>query len=431
MTIAQLHDVFLKSSGVCTDTRNIQNNSIFFALKGGNFNGNQYALNALSAGCIFAVVDEDIGNHEGLIQVNDTLLTLQELANFHRSKLSCPVMAIAGSNGKTTTKELLASVLRQKYTLCATKGNLNNQIGVPLTILSAKIDVKFLLIEMGANHQKEIEFLCHIAEPDYGLLANIGLAHLEGFGGLEGVKKGKTELYKYLNSSSKKVFFNNDEPSIAEFKSTIKNIVPYGADTNVKLVKKENKEGLLFLELELDESIYRVQSQLFGNYNVNNILTALAVGNYFEVDTLKMVDAIKNYKPTNNRSEIVLTKKGNDVILDAYNANPTSMHNAIKEFSTLYNEGVYILGDMLELGEQSETQHELIIQYLKRLSGKKILVGNEFGKHKAKFSSDIDFLFFTDVKSVTLQLSVMNIVNTKVLIKGSRGVALEKTMHEL
>ncbi|MFT6717555.1 MAG: UDP-N-acetylmuramoyl-tripeptide--D-alanyl-D-alanine ligase [Saprospiraceae bacterium] len=432
MTIAQLHDNFLKSSGVCTDTRSITKNSIFFALKGGNFNGNKYAINALESGCLLAVVDEDVGSHEGLVLVDDVLSALQDLASYHRNKLQCPVLAIVGSNGKTTTKELLLGVLSKKYNVCATKGNLNNHIGVPLTILTAKLDTGFLLVEMGANHQGEIKILCEIAKPDHGVLANIGLAHLEGFGGIEGVKKGKTELYRYLNKVNGLVFFNNDEPSIQEFKDYISEIHSYGVETDVRVGSVSISDGSLHLEVMIEIAPCTVRSKLFGEYNVNNILTAMAVGHYFKVDTKKMVSAIEDYTPENNRSQLKITSNQNILVLDAYNANPTSMSNAIQEFSKLNNgSNYYILGDMLELGSESAKEHLKILTSLNSKKGIKLLVGEEFAIHKFAYGKNDDFHFFDDVVSLKLELRNLNIRKANILIKGSRGVALEKTLPEL
>lgn len=432
MTVTQLHDIFLKSTGVCTDTRSVKKGSIFFALKGENFNGNKYALNALDSGSLFAVVDEKVEGDSRFILVRDVLCTLQDLANYHRKQLQCPVLAIVGSNGKTTTKELLAQVLRKKYDVCATRGNLNNHIGVPLTILSAKLETEFLLIEMGANHQKEIDSLCCIAEPDYGLIVNIGLAHLEGFGGVEGVKKGKTELYRYLNKECKLIFFNNDEASIKEFNEGLKKVQHYGAGTNVQVLNTTSNQDLLYLKVEIDKNSYAVRSQLFGGYNINNILTALAVGRYFEVDTLQMVLAIEEYLPDNNRSQVKITDKENYVVLDAYNANPTSMLNAIKEFSGLYDSNTYyILGDMLELGDASSYEHLKILTMLDSLDGDKYLVGGEFAKHKPVYDDNLNFRFYENVNSLMVDLNDLNICKSNILIKGSRGVALEKSLREL
>lgn len=431
MLVAELHDIFLKSSGVCTDTRSLEEGNIFFALKGGNFNGNKYALSALENGASFAVVDENLTDDKRLVVVDDVLSTLQELASYHRKQLKCPVLAIVGSNGKTTTKELTAAVLQKKYKLCFTKGNLNNHIGVPLTILSANLDAEFLLIEMGANHQKEIDFLCNIADPDFGVLINIGLAHLEGFGGVEGVKIGKTELYWFLNKKNKTIFFNKDEVSILEFRDQLNNVFEFGEGTDIQVVKDDTSTELLDLRLTIDGEVLDVQSQLFGDYNLNNILTAAAIGHYFGVDPAKIKLAVQEYSPSNNRSQLKITEKGNHVIMDAYNANPTSMCNAIKEFSSLYKNAYYLLGDMLELGEESHKEHRKVLNSLEGKLANVYLVGKEFGYHRLEYQDQKTFRFFADVQLLSQELQRTDIKNSKVLVKGSRGVALEKTIPHL
>jgi len=431
MIISNLHKVFIDSSGVITDTRSIKKGSVFFALKGGNFNGNEYAMSALNSGASYAVVDEFVGDDRRLILVKDVLKTLQDLSNYHRNMLKCPVLAIVGSNGKTTTKELTATVLDKKYNICFTQGNLNNHIGVPLTILSADLDCEFLLVEMGANHQREISFLCDIAEPDFGLLVNVGMAHLEGFGGIEGVKKGKTELYTYLNNTGKPAFFNRNELSIQEFKETIFEKVEYGTTTSVNITRLGDNHEQLVVEVEIENSFHSISSQLFGDYNGNNILSALAVGHYFGVEIVPMIDAIESYVPSNNRSELKISDKNNHIVLDAYNANPTSMANAIRDFSESYENAYYILGDMLELGAVSDQEHLKVLNKLALVSGVKFLVGTQFMKHQANFMQDECCKFYNDVSELLADLNELNISDSRVIVKGSRGIALEKTLSEL
>lgn len=401
---------------------------MFFALKGGNFNGNEFAVKALSLGCAFVVVDEDVKEDSKVIRVKDVLETLQELANYHRSQLSCPVLALTGSNGKTTTKELIAAVLSERFKVHATAGNFNNHIGVPLTILSAPLNTEVLVVEMGANHQKEIAKLCEIAAPDYGLISNIGLAHLEGFGGVEGVKKGKTELYDYLLKNKGVILFNNDEKSIQEFKGRLKNHVEYGTGTKVIVTDTTSRRGLLSVTLSIDGVQHELSTQLFGAYNVNNILTAAAIGSYFKVDQKSIVKALSSYAPANSRSEVKQTEKGNYIVLDAYNANPTSMQHAVKEFGELADENaVFILGDMLELGEESEKEHLFLLDVLRSYKGEKYLVGSRFFKYQDRFT----FYFDKDVSSLKIRLKKNNYKDKKILIKGSRGIALEGVLEDL
>lgn len=401
---------------------------MFFALKGGSFNGNEFAVKALSLGCAFVVVDEDVKEDSKVIRVKDVLETLQELANYHRSQMSCPVLALTGSNGKTTTKELIAAVLSEHFKVHATAGNFNNHIGVPLTILSAPLNTEVLVVEMGANHQKEIAKLCEIAAPDYGLISNIGLAHLEGFGGVEGVKKGKTELYDYLLKNKGVILFNNDEKSIQEFKGRLKNHVEYGTGTKVIVTDTTSRRGLLSVTLCIDGVQHELFTQLFGAYNVNNILTAAAIGSYFKVDQKSIVKALSSYAPANSRSEVKQTEKGNYIVLDAYNANPTSMQHAVKEFGELADENaVFILGDMLELGEESEKEHLFLLDVLRSYKGEKYLVGSQFFKYQDRFT----FYFDKDVSSLKIRLKKNNYKDKKILIKGSRGIALEGVLEDL
>lgn len=421
MEIKEIYRLFLDSSGVCTDTRNIKKDSIFFALKGDNFNGNQFALQAIENGAAYAVVDEAIATHPKLIVVTAVLKTLQDLAAYHRAKLRCPVIAITGSNGKTTTKELLLAVLSTTYKTIATAGNLNNHIGVPLTLLSMPLDTEMAIVEMGANHQHEIEGYCTYAKPDFGLINNIGKAHLEGFGGEAGVRKGKTELYRYLAAANGTIFYYADDNIIVEeIAKIVAKTISYGtADTNfctAKLLQGENKVAVNY-----NGTI--IQSNLVGNYNFPNILAALAIGKFFDVNETAMKTAIEQYQPTINRSQ-QLTYKNATVILDAYNANPSSMREALQNFNTIpHPQKIAILGEMMELGEYSRAEHEAILQQLKKMQLTQIvLVGDGFSFAKN------DFLWFENTAMVKDWLATQNIADSLILIKGSRKNALEKVI---
>lgn len=429
LDLKSLHDHFINSSGVCTDTRKIVKDSIFFALKGGNFDGNKYAQQALDQGCKLAVVDDQGLNGTSFVKVENVEKTLQDLANYHRQQLDCPVLALTGSNGKTTTKELITAVLQEKYSLNATKGNLNNHLGVPFTLLETAMDSEFLIVEMGANHQKEIDFLCRIAEPDFGLICNIGKAHLEGFGGIEGVKKGKTEMYHYLNESDGVIFYNSAEKSLVEFDALPKNKVAYGTDGDVLLLDHSLIEGKVSAKLSCKGTEVEIQTQLHGEYNLQNILTAAAIGVYFEVPVDKIKLGIEAYVPQNNRSEQRKTSKGNLLILDAYNANPTSMGHAVDNMLKLYQKDrlLFLLGDMKELGEESKSAHWEIANKLKLAQVDAVLAGPEF----SKLAPEFDFLFCEDVQQLAKVLSTREYRDRQILIKGSRGIALEKIVDLL
>ena len=431
ISIAELHQLFLKSAGTCTDTRNIVPNTIFFALKGESFNGNAYVGKALEGGCAYAVVDEvydpELGQ-ESVFLVDDVLTCMQQLATYHRLQLKIPVIALSGSNGKTTSKELIHAVLEKKYKTHATKGNLNNHIGVPLTLLSTPVDAEVLVVEMGANHQQEITALCEIAVPNYGLLTNIGKAHLEGFGGIEGVKKGKTELYSYLNANKGKVFFNNNESSIAEFKQMPTAKIEYGTGTEIQVTKFSQGKDFLNIEIDNKGELLQFTTHLFGEYNVNNVLTAVAIGLQFGVQVASIKKAINSYLPSNNRSQVKQTEKGNELVLDAYNANPTSMQNAVQQFSKINPlRGVYLLGDMLELGEESEKEHQAVLNMLLGFKGEMLLVGPRFYAFKNRFP----FSFYSSIDELLAEKKLLGFTHENILIKGSRGVALEKSLHQL
>lgn len=418
MTIEQLYNTFLKCSSISTDTRKIDSGCLFFALKGDHFNGNKFALEALKKGAQFVVIDEvEYNTHEHCILVENALETLQHLATFHRQALNIPIIALTGSNGKTTTKELIYAVLSTTYKTSATKGNLNNHIGVPLTILEFTTDTEIGIVEMGANHQKEIEFLSNIALPDYGLITNFGKAHLEGFGSTEGVIKGKSELYDHLKSNNKLVFINENDKIQKEQIGNYSKMVLFGSNTSMISAQP-------FINLKFNNTI--VQTHLTGAYNFNNIAAAIAIGLYFKVNDTSISKAIANYIPTNNRSQII-EKNSNKIILDAYNANPTSMIAALDNFGNLKNpEKIAILGDMFELGEAAETEHQTIADYSQKFNIEHVfLVGNNFYKTKSSTDNISKFKSFDDLKNELLNSPIKN---KYFLIKGSRGMALERVL---
>ncbi|MFV0566704.1 MAG: UDP-N-acetylmuramoyl-tripeptide--D-alanyl-D-alanine ligase, partial [Flavobacteriaceae bacterium] len=387
MEIAQLHQLFLTCNAACTDTRKIIQNDMFFALKGDNFNGNTYAEQAIAKGAKYAVVDDaQYQTSNSIIVVEHVLETLQKLAAFHRKHLNIPIVALTGSNGKTTTKELINTVLLQKYRTTATAGNLNNHIGVPLTLLSMTDKTEIGIVEMGANHLNEINFLCQIAQPDYGYITNFGKAHLEGFGSIEGVIKGKSELYDYLKFHNKTIFVNGNDA--IQYEKTL--------GTNRVVFSEENQStqktnfNINFIEAQPNVTVRfnntTVNSELIGAYNFNNISAAIAIGLYFEVETDKIKNAIEHYIPSNNRSQVI--KKGsNTIILDAYNANPSSMKAALTNFNDLKTDNkIVFLGDMFELGKAAKTEHETIADFADSLKVENIvLIGENF--HNTTYAS--------------------------------------------
>lgn len=422
MKIEKLHSIFLACNAVNTDTRTIQKNELFLALKGDNFNGNEFALRALELGAKYAVVDEtEYAIDSRFLLVEDVLKSLQQLATYHRQYLNLPIIALTGSNGKTTTKELINSVLSTKFKTVATKGNLNNHIGVPLTLLSMNKQTEIGIVEMGANHQKEIEQLANIAKPNYGYITNFGKAHLEGFGGVEGIIKGKCELYDYLILNKQTIFVNGDDAIQVKKTNNTKRFIfskdDESSDTNIKMLScKPN--------VEVSYQNLKIQSNLIGEYNFTNIAAAIAIGHYFNVESSNIKNAIESYLPTNNRSQI-LSIGSNEIILDAYNANPTSMEAAITNISNLSTDldKALILGDMFELGETAQTEHQAIADLTTKLNfNMVVLVGNLFwetntNKSIYKYKSFEDFKNFFD-------FSLLN--NCTILIKGSRGMALER-----
>jgi UDP-N-acetylmuramoyl-tripeptide--D-alanyl-D-alanine ligase len=430
MEIEKLYELYKSHPLISTDTRNILPGSIFFALKGGNFNGNDFAIDAIEKGAAYAVVDEvRTQKNEKLILVEDVLTALQDLARFHRNMLQIPFIGITGSNGKTTTKELVNAVLAKKYSTFATKGNLNNHIGVPLTILSINEQTEIAIIEMGANHQKEIELLCSICKPNYGLITNIGKAHLEGFGGVEGIKKGKGELYDFIKGNGGKIFLNVDSEVLLEMASNAP-IIAYGSSSNcylegnffaadpfVRMTWKCNTKGINDRILE---------TSIVGKYNYSNILAALCIGNFFDVEPDAINAAIAEYVPDNNRSQVIKTTE-NTIILDAYNANPSSMEEALKNFAQMdAPKKVFILGDMLELGSESAGEHESIAQMANEIQhSKAFLVGPNF------MGTSIEFEKFSNSDELKHYLIQHPIKGCTILIKGSRGIRLEKITEVL
>jgi UDP-N-acetylmuramoyl-tripeptide--D-alanyl-D-alanine ligase len=380
VTIETLYQLYLQHPSVQTDTRKLQQGDLFFALKGPNFNANTFALQAIEQGASYAVVDEDVApGNEKIIKVEDALTALQQLAKYHRQQFNIPFIAITGRNGKTTTKELVSRVLASHYTTYTTQGNLNNHIGVPLTILSVKQDAQMAVIEMGANHQKEIESYCSYTLPTHGIITNAGKAHLEGFGGIEGVKKGKGELFDYLRSTNGTAFVYSDYDYLHEMSKGINHIVLYG--TNQGLITGNIITSEPFLEVSLHHTRFSsISTHLVGEYNLPNVLCAVAVGKYFSVPDEKIKTAIENYIPSNSRSQLI-EKGSNKVILDAYNANPTSMKAAIENFAKLHaTKKVLMLGGMMELGLESIKEHETIIQLIEQYKWNNIvLVGGDFG----------------------------------------------------
>ncbi|MEW4925040.1 UDP-N-acetylmuramoyl-tripeptide--D-alanyl-D-alanine ligase [Algibacter sp. 2305UL17-15] len=424
MKIEALHQLFLDSKSVCTDTRKIKKGDLFFALKGDNFNGNSYAEQALQKGAKYAIIDEkECHTSNATILVDDVLKTLQELASFHRDHLKTPIIALTGSNGKTTTKELINAILSQKFNTTATVGNLNNHIGVPLTLLSMTAATEIGIVEMGANHQKEIEFLCTIAKPDYGLITNFGKAHLEGFGGVKGVVKGKSEIYTHLIHNNKTIFVNADDPIQVE-KTLNANKFTFGKSNTKPNVSIDFLEAQPFVKCSFNR--LTIESKLIGDYNFNNIAVAIAIGNYFKIDATKIKFAIENYIPSNNRSQII-NRDSNKIILDAYNANPTSMRAALLNFEKQEGHKIAILGDMFELGEEAEDEHQTITDLAISLDIDKIIfVGENFYKTELSSEKASQFKTFEDFKN---EFDLSKIENATLLIKGSRGMALERIMN--
>ena len=426
--IKEIYDIFKKSSGVYTDSRNPLKNGLFFALSGEKYNGNDYAAESLHKGAISAVVDnEELASKSNkFIYVKNSLETLQKLASFHRQKFKCPVLAITGSNGKTTTKELLKIVLSKKHNTHATIGNLNNHIGVPITILNTPISSDFLIIEMGANHLNEIKNLCKIAKPTHGFITNFGLAHLEGFGGKEGVIKGKSELYDFLDSSNGEIFVNHDNQNQIN-KLGNKKYISFGQEEKADFNLVYNLSNKNNLEISFKGS--KFITNLYGEYNLPNVSAAIVIGDFFNVSLKNIKEAIESYRPLDNRSQVI-NINNKKIILDAYNANPSSMEFAIKNFHKKFtNDRILIIGDMLELGEYSKSAHKQIVNLIIDLSFDKVItVGENFFEisntpnYFKKYHSTDELIKFISLKVVK---------EKNILIKGSRSLRLEKILKVL
>ena len=433
MDIQSLYQVYKKYPSITTDTRRIEKDSIFFALKGANFNGNTFAEQALEIGARYVVIDEEIyKKSEQYILVDDVLKALQDLANYHRKQLNIPIIGVTGTNGKTTTKELLYSVVSQKYKTYATRGNLNNHIGVPLTLLAIDASIEVAIIEMGANHLREIAFLCAIAEPTHGLISNVGKAHLEGFGSFEGVKKTKGELYDWLQDHHGVLFLQADNAHLREMAATrqIAEIVTYGFSENNDIIGKLLKATPLLQiswKRKEDQHTYIIDTQLTGAYNTENFLAAIAVGLHFNIAPQAINSGIENYTPTNNRSQIMNTAK-NTVICDYYNANATSMAAALDNIRIIEAEKkAVILGDMFELGAESFEEHRKIVDNVNSMFvDRKILVGKAFFEHR-----NDDAEFYENTLEAKAALLENPIVGATVLLKASRGMAFENLIDLL
>lgn len=422
--IEQIYKLYSKKYLVTTDSRKIEHGSVFVALKGEHFDGNDFAYQVAEdnvAACVIAD-RKDLPKHERLFIVDDSLTTLQDLAQYHRIKCNIPVIGITGTNGKTTTKELVSAVLSKKYNIIYTQGNFNNHLGVPLTLLQIKPDTEIAVVEMGANHPKEIEFLCSLAQPDYGIITNIGKAHIEGFGSFEGVVKTKNELYDYLRNKHGKIFLNNDNQILKNLSVNI-DYVSYGKDISSDYHAKVLSSNP-YLSIIWDG--HTINTKLVGEYNFENIMAAITTGCYFNIEQELIIKAIEDYSPTNNRSQFIKTDK-NEIVMDAYNANPVSMYHAIKNFRNISDDNhLLIIGDMRELGCESINEHKEILNTIKELKFNNVIfVGEEFKKVNDNFIS------FSNVEELITHISKNNISGKKILIKGSHSIHLEKLVNIL
>lgn len=425
MTIEKLYQIFLQYPNIQTDTRKIEKNQLFFALKGDNFNGNSFALQALEKGAAYAVIDEkQDDNNDRLILVDDVLSTLQQLAKYHRQQFNIPFIAITGSNGKTTTKELVSTVLASQYKTYTTQGNLNNHIGIPLTLLRVQKDAEIAVIEMGANHQKEIEGYCTYTMPTHAIITNCGKAHLEGFGGEEGVRKGKGELFDYIRLNNGTAFAYDDYDYLHQMSAGINNIIWYGTQNGNLTGQLLTAEPFLSVEITQPRT-FQIETQLVGSYNLPNVLCAAAVGIHFNISDKKIKTAIENYAPSNSRSQLI-EKDSNKIILDAYNANPSSMKVAIENFAALKAENkMLFLGGMMELGETSVQEHQDIIEQIKKHDWKEvILVGGDYKNAVHPFK------FFSNVYEAKEWFKQQKTENSYLLVKGSRSMQMEKLLEQ-
>jgi len=427
MDLIDFHKLYVNSSGICTDTRKIKFNCVFFALKGERFDGNALAAEAITLGAKYAVIDNPVYCSENTILVADVLAYLQSYANYYRNTLLAPIFALTGSNGKTTTKELIHAVLSSTYYTIATIGNLNNHIGVPLTLLSFDESMRYGIVEMGANHQLEIAKLCEIAQPDAGLITNVGLAHLEGFGGLDGVKRGKGEMYDYLYNHHKKILVNSDDTILCEMlaERRIENALQYGSNDNAEVI------GTLINDTEYITIKYEdiiIYTQMYGSYNFSNFMAAIAVGKLYGISNQLIKKGLENYIPSNQRSQRIIWNN-NIIILDAYNANPSSMQIAIENFAHINSENkIVILGDMYELGAESLQEHVRILQLALSYKFKQlVLVGTHFGE----FNQYTSAVFIPNIIEASKWWSEQSFKNSYILIKGSRGIELEKMLTNI
>ena len=421
MNLENIYEIFKESTGISTDTRNIKKNNLFVALSGENFNGNKFAEKAINEGAIYAIIDDEKFKTEKTILVENALNTLQQLANHHRNKLKTTIIALTGSNGKTTTKELINAVLEKKFKTSATIGNLNNHIGVPLTLLKMNTQTEIGIVEMGANNFGEIKMLSNIAEPDYGYITNFGKAHLEGFINLDGVKKAKSELYNYLRENKKTAFVDIDNKDQLEMSKDIKQIFfSQNKESQINIINETNTETV---SVKVNSTI--INSNLIGAYNFTNIAAAICIGKHFGITEVEIKNAIENYTPNNNRSQI-LTKNSNKIILDAYNANPTSMKAALESFNkTNADKKAIFIGDMFELGDTSKKEHQEIVNYVESLDIKKaFIIGKNF--NETTFSKKINS--YDSFESLQKDFKD-KLNNYTVLIKGSRGMALERILE--
>lgn len=434
MDTAALYQYFEKHPKISTDTRNIIPGSLFFALKGTSFDGNTFAEEALNLGAAYAIIDDEVFKKDDrYLLVNDVLASLQDLAAFHRSRLSIPIIGITGTNGKTTTKELLFAVLKQKFNTYATKGNLNNHIGVPLSILEIEGQTEIAIIEMGANHPKEIAFLCTIAQPTHGLITNVGKAHLEGFGGFEGVKKSKAELYDYLSQNNGVLFLQGDNPDLLEMLGTksFKEVRTYGFfEENDIYGRVIERDPFLAITWTNNSISHEVRTQITGSYNLENILAAICVGRYWGLNPSIINAGLANYVPQNNRSQILKTEK-NTIICDYYNANASSMEAALENFTSLKNQAkkVIILGDMFELGDESYKEHENIVGKAMFVQADTcIFIGKAFYAHRKNVEG---VHFFETTQQAMDALKEKPFQDSLILLKASRGMAFETMVQNL
>jgi UDP-N-acetylmuramoyl-tripeptide--D-alanyl-D-alanine ligase len=425
MQIPQLYDIYVQHSSVQTDTRKLKKGDLYFALKGPNFNGNLFAIQALGQGAAYCIVDEDVQLlDKRIIKVENVLNTLQALAKYHREQFTIPFIAITGSNGKTTTKELINEVLSTTHTTYTTVGNLNNHIGIPLTILSVRKNADLAVIEMGANHQKEIEAYCTYTLPTHGVITNCGKAHLEGFGGEDGVSKGKGELYDFLRKHNGTAFVMWDYDYLQSMSKGIPTIITYGTSNADVIGQIKASNELLEVDIVKGADITTIKTKLVGNYNLSNVLAAVTIGKYFNVSDNKIKEALENYTPSNSRSQL-LKKDSNTIILDAYNANPTSMKAAIENFAAMQGSNkILLLGGMMELGEDSIKEHQAIIDVISKYLWKNVvLVGGNYT------NTNHSYIYFKNAMDAKEWYKQQGFKNTNILIKGSRSLQMEKVLE--